>query len=370
MKLTSVTGEVISVSADDLLGNCVPSALYARLNRLGEGTYGVVHRARHTKTGETVALKSVRLFEQDKGEGIPITALREISILKSLRHKNVVNVLEVAVGDALDEIYMVMEYCEQDLANIFDVAQIQFTPSEVKCLAIQLFEGLEYIHRQGIIHRDLKMSNLLLNRSGILKLADFGMAREEAGDMTPQVVTLWYRAPEILLGSRQYDLSVDLWSAGCVLAELVTSQPLLPGKDESGEMNLICGLIGAPSETTWSGFRLLPWASKYQPPSQAILRTKEDLPTRFKGERPGLVRLLSELLQYNPRKRLTAYEVLEHRYFKEAPAAQDPGLLPTFKEARNEVTLSAPLRQAKRESLLFDENDLLSQVEAKRRRRS
>jgi cyclin-dependent kinase 10 len=212
------------------------------------------------------------------------------------------------------------------------------------------------------------MSNLLLNQAGILKIADFGMAREEAGDMTPQVVTIWYRAPELLLGSRHYDFAVDLWSAGCVLAELVTSQPLLPGKDESEEMNLICGLIGVPSETTWAGFRRLPWASKYQPPSQQILRGKEDLPTRFKDERPGLIQLLTSLLQYNPDKRLTMREALKHRYFEEAPPPQNPGLLPTFREARNEVSLPASRRPAKRESLLFDESELKSQAEASAKR--
>lgn len=162
------------------------------------------------------------------------------------------------------------------------------------------------------------MSNLLLTRWGVLKIADFGMAREIAGWMTPQPVTIWYRPPELLFGSQSYSYTVDLWSAGCIIAELVTSQPLLPGSNEKEEMDLIVELLGPPSETTWPNFRRLPWANKY---ITAPTRRKELLKDRFQLEKPGLVEILCSLLRYNPASRLTAKEVLSHKYFvRESPA--------------------------------------------------
>lgn len=167
------------------------------------------------------------------------------------------------------------------------------------------------------------MSNLLLTRYGILKIADFGMAREAAGWMTPQPVTIWYRPPELLFGTQTYDYSVDMWSAGCVVAELITSHPLLPGMDEQEEMDLIVELIGPPSEVSWPRFRRLPWANKYN--SSRPSRRKESLKDRFQAEKPGLIDLLAALITYNPDKRLTAKEALSHKYFtRESPAGKPP----------------------------------------------
>lgn len=162
------------------------------------------------------------------------------------------------------------------------------------------------------------MSNLLLTRHGTLKIADFGMAREKSGWMTPQPVTIWYRAPELLFGSQSYSYPVDLWSTGCIVAELITSQPLLPGSNEKEEMDLIVGLIGPPSETTWPGFKRLPWATKYKAPGPA--KRREDLRNMFSSEKQGLVDLLSDMLVYNPDSRPSAKEALLHKYFQESPA--------------------------------------------------
>lgn len=169
------------------------------------------------------------------------------------------------------------------------------------------------------------MSNLLLTRHGTLKIADFGMAREKAGWMTPQPVTIWYRAPELLFGSQRYSFPVDLWSAGCIVAELITSQPLLPGANEREEMDLIVALIGLPSETTWPGFKRLPWANKYAVPEniKQQQRRREGLKAMFQAEKQGLVEILTDLIMYNPEARLTAREALDHRYFREAPAGEE-----------------------------------------------
>lgn len=162
------------------------------------------------------------------------------------------------------------------------------------------------------------MSNLLLTCHGILKIADFGMAREQAGWMTPQPVTIWYRSPELLFGSQSYSFPVDMWSSGCIVAELITSQPLIPGSNEKEEMDLIVDLLGPPSETTWPQYKRLPWASKYLARHPA--KRRETLRTMFQTERAGLVDLLSSLLVYNPESRLTAKEALKHKYFTESPA--------------------------------------------------
>lgn len=198
---------------------------------------------------------------------------------------------------------------------------------KVKCLAQQLFKGLLYIHKQGIIHRDLKMSNLLLTRHGCLKIADFGMAREKGGWMTPQPVTIWYRSPELLFGAQAYSYPVDMWSAGCVIAELITSQPLLPGADQKQEMDMIVSLIGPPSETCWPGFKRLPWAAKYNSPvTNNGRKAREGLRTMFQAEKPGLIDLLSMLLIYDPQARLSAKNALSHKYFVESPARKNPNV--------------------------------------------
>ncbi|PUU82848.1 kinase-like domain-containing protein [Tuber borchii] len=304
-----------------------------------------VEPTRGRKKKNIVALKQVRIFDSDRGNGIPITALREISILKSLRHPNVVNVLDVAVGVEFDEVYMVMEYAEQDLANLLDHARVKYSESEVKCLMRQLVEGLEYLHRHDIIHRDIKMSNLLLTAHGILKIADFGMAREYSPrPLTPGVVTVWYRAPELLLSANRYNPSVDIWSTGCIMGELILQMPLLPGETETEQFSLIVKLIGSPNDKIWPKMRLLPGIYEksagnrgryYNPPVGA--QSENMLERRLKGQSKETIRLINEMLTYDPDRRITASEALRHKYFtREMPPAQRPELIQTFPEIRNE----------------------------------
>ncbi|KTW28738.1 uncharacterized protein T551_02588 [Pneumocystis jirovecii RU7] len=338
LNIHSVTGEKLEVDIDykDLyLGTCTSIHDFEKLNRIGEGklAYGVVYRAKDKRNNTVVALKAVRIFDNDRYSGIPITTLREISILRSLKHKNIISVLEVAVGKALDDIYMVEEYCEQDMASIMDAVSIKYTQSEVKCLTKQLLEGVEYLHKQNIIHRDLKMSNLLLNAKGILKIADFGMAREyRENGMTPHVVTIWYRSPELLFGKKNYTSSVDLWSVGCILGELITSVPLLPGQNETEQVQLIANLLGTPNEAIWPEFRKLPLSKHFHFFSSKSNMIKH----KFSNQTTATKDLLNRLLTYDPEKRISAKIALNHEYFKESPQTQDPSLLPTFPEIRNQ----------------------------------
>ena len=169
--LTSIeTFEKITVPEEHCYGRCRPVTEFEKLNRIGEGTYGVVYRARDTISNEIVALKKVRM-EREK-DGIPLSGLREISLLLNLEHKNIVQLKEVAVGRHLDSIFLVMEYCEQDLASLLDNMALPFKEAQIKCLMLQLLHGVQYLHERFIVHRDLKVSNLLLNGKGILKIGE------------------------------------------------------------------------------------------------------------------------------------------------------------------------------------------------------
>ncbi|XP_010545973.1 PREDICTED: cyclin-dependent kinase G1 isoform X2 [Tarenaya hassleriana] len=251
-------------STDMLLGSRNVDE-YEKLNKINEGTYGVVYRARDKKTGDIVALKKIKMnMGREVEYGFPVTSLREINILLSCNHPSIVNVKEVVVGNN-DNVFMVMEHLEHDLRGLMDRMKQPFSTSEVKCLMVQLLEGVKYLHSNWIIHRDLKPSNLLMNNSGEMKICDFGMARQYGSPLKPYtqlVVTQWYRAPELLLGAKKYSTAVDMWSVGCIMAELLSRNPLFQGKGGSDidQLRKIFAILGSPSETTWPGFSSLPGA--------------------------------------------------------------------------------------------------------------
>ncbi|XP_048210872.1 cyclin-dependent kinase 10 isoform X3 [Perognathus longimembris pacificus] len=328
------------------LGQCRSVKEFEKLNRIGEGTYGIVYRARDTKTDEIVALKKVRMDKEK--DGIPISSLREITLLLRLRHPNIVELKEVVVGNHLERekmgstvhlsfsfsIFLVMGYCEQDLASLLENMPTPFSESQVKCIMLQVLKGLQYLHRNFIIHRDLKVSNLLMTDKGCVKTADFGLARAygvPVKPMTPKVVTLWYRAPELLLGTTTQTTSIDMWAVGCILAELLAHKPLLPGTSEIHQIDLIVQLLGTPSENIWPGFSKLPLASQYSLRKQPYNNLKHKFPWLSEA---GL-RLLNFLFMYDPKKRATAADCLESSYFKEKPLPCEPELMPTFPHHRN-----------------------------------
>jgi cell division cycle 2-like protein len=215
---------------------------FERLNHIEEGSYGWVSRARETGTGEIVALKKLKM--DNLNDGFPVTALREIQTLKESRHRHIVDLREVVMGDTLTDVFLVMEFLEHDLKTLQEDMSEPFLQSEIKTLMLQLTSAVEYLHDHWILHRDLKTSNILMNNRGELKLADFGMARYYGDpappNLTQLVVTLWYRAPELLLGTDKYDEKVDIWSVGCIFGELLKNSPILPGKNEVDELSKVC----------------------------------------------------------------------------------------------------------------------------------
>ncbi|KAK3819631.1 MAG: kinase-like domain-containing protein [Benniella sp.] len=310
-----------------VLTGCRSVENYEKLNRISEGTYGVVYRARDRLTGEIVALKKLKL-DQEKN-GFPITSLREIYTLLLAKHPHIVNVREIVVGDKLTQIFIVMDFIEHDLKELMSGMKQPFLQSEVKTLMLQLLSATELLHENWILHRDLKTSNLLLNNQGEIKVADFGLARrygEPQGMLTQPVVTLWYRAPELLLGTKQYTTAIDMWSIGCIFAELVNNEPLLPGRSDAEQLERIFKLLGMPTEKIWPGFSKLPFASHVPNFSQPynLLRTR--LPYLTEN---GLD-LMSRMLTYDPAKRITAEEALQHPYFTEAPPPKHPSMFPTW----------------------------------------
>ncbi|KFK28049.1 hypothetical protein AALP_AA8G465000 [Arabis alpina] len=316
---------------------------FQKLNKINEGTYGIVYRARDAKTMEIVALKKIKMKEDRYEEeyGFPLTSLREINILLSCNHPSIVNVKEVVVGGKNEsDVYMVMEHLEHDLRGVMDRKKQPFSTSEVKCLMLQLLEGLHYLHTNWIIHRDLKPSNLLMNNTGELKICDFGMARQYGSPIKPytqMVITQWYRPPELLLGAKQYSTAVDMWSVGCIMAELLSQKPLFPGKNELDQMQKIFAVLGTPSEAVWPGFSSLPNA-KAKFPSQPYNLLRKKFPAiSFVGGQILSERgfdLLNSLLSLDPEKRLTVEEALNHGWFHEVPLPKSKDFMPTFPPKR------------------------------------
>ncbi|XP_077982610.1 cyclin-dependent kinase 10-like [Glandiceps talaboti] len=338
------TGDRFSIPEDDKLGLCRSVSEFEKLNRIGEGTYGIVYRARDSKSDEIVALKKVRM--EKESDGLPVSSLREIHLLINLHHTNVVYLKEVVVGSHLDSIFLVMEYCEQDLASLLDNMSTPFTEAQVKCLALQMFQGLRYLHENFVIHRDLKVSNLLLTDKGCLKIADFGLARTYGiplKPMTPKVVTLWYRAPELLLGSKEQTTAIDIWAAGCIVGELLAHKPLMPGRSEIQQIDMIVELLGTPNDSIWPGFSKLPLLESFNLKKQPYNNLKHKFPWLTEA---GL-RLLNFLFVFDPKKRATAEDCLESSYFKEQPFPSDPELMPTFPEHRNKRKSTTSAKEAR-----------------------
>lgn len=313
------------------------------LNRIEEGTYGVVYRAKDKRTEEIVALKRLKM-EKEK-EGFPITSLREINTLLKGQHPNIVTVREIVVGSNMDKIFIVMDYVEHDLKSLMETMKHKkqvFLPGEVKCLTQQLLRAVAHLHDNWILHRDLKTSNLLLSHKGILKVGDFGLAREYGSPLkayTSIVVTLWYRAPELLLCCKEYSTPIDIWSVGCIFAEFLAMTALFPGKSEVDQLNRIFKELGTPNEKIWPGYNQLPAVQKMTFTEYPV----SNLRKRFAHQTSELgISLLQGLLTFDPKQRLTAEAGLKHSYFKELPLPIDPAMFPTW-PAKSELGLKKAL---------------------------
>ncbi|XP_039610960.1 cyclin-dependent kinase 15 isoform X1 [Polypterus senegalus] len=290
---------------------------YLNLEKLGDGAYSTVFKGISRINGQLVALKVIRLKTE---EGIPFTAIREASLLKGLKHANIVLLHDII--HTSESLTFVFEYVQTDLAQYITQHPGGLRPSNVKLFMFQLFRGLGYIHQQRILHRDIKPQNLLLTYLGELKLADFSLARAQSvpsHNYSSEVVTLWYRPPEVLLGSTDYSAALDVWGAGCVFVEMLEGVPAFPGTTDACELlQMIWRVLGVPTEDTWPGVSRLPnyragWHSLHSPPELRDTWPRLGRLSRVAEDLAG------QLLRCAPKDRLSAAETLRHGYFSLLP---------------------------------------------------
>lgn len=288
--------------------------IYTPLKPIGKGAYGIVCSARNSQTGEKVAIKKIaNAFENTTDAR---RTLREIKLLRHLHHENIIGVKDIMKPvnrRTFNDVYIVYELMDTDLHQIIRSSQ-SLTDDHCQFFIYQLLRGLKYVHSANVLHRDLKPSNLLLNASCDLKICDFGLARtgsEKGQFMTEYVVTRWYRAPELLLSCEEYTSAIDVWSVGCIFAELLGRKPIFPGKDYLHQLKLIINSIGSPDESDMQFIQSHKARSfiRSQPPTPRACFAK-----LYPRANPLAINLIDRMLAFDPAKRITVAEALEHPY--------------------------------------------------------
>jgi len=319
---------------------------YETLGIIGNGVYGTVYRARDKETNDIVAMKRLRL-DDDAGDGIPAHVIREVSLLRDFAHPNIVQLLNVQIS-GLSDYNLIFEYMDMDLYRLLKShrQKDELLPmQQLVQYSKQLLDGIHACHVRMIIHRDLKPQNILVGPSG-LKICDFGLARIcslPTKPYTHDVVTLWYRAPEILLGAQKYGTEVDIWSAGCIIGEIARGLPLFPGDSEIGTIFKQFQLLGSPDDTACPGLTQLEhWRSTF--PKWSSTKFKPIYDSRPELGEQGLS-LLSTLLRMDPATRSTSRRAKNHPFF-----TQQTQLLAqqSMEQATQQGQLAAP-EQAPRE---------------------
>uniref|UniRef100_A0A452TTQ2 cyclin-dependent kinase n=1 Tax=Ursus maritimus TaxID=29073 RepID=A0A452TTQ2_URSMA len=281
---------------------------YIKLDKLGEGTYATVYKGKSKLTDNLVALKEIRLEHE---EGAPCTAIREVSLLKDLKHANIVTLHDIIHTEK--SLTLVFEYLDKDLKQYLDDCGNVINMHNVKLFLFQLLRGLAYCHRQKVLHRDLKPQNLLINERGELKLADFGLARAKSiptKTYSNEVVTLWYRPPDILLGSTDYSTQIDMWGVGCIFYEMATGRPLFPGYTVEEQLHFIFRILGTPTEETWPGILSNEEFKTYNYPkyrAEALLSHVFNTPPLPPPPLPSP--------QFEGRNRISAEDAMKHPFF-------------------------------------------------------
>ncbi|OHS94796.1 Cell division control protein 2 like protein [Tritrichomonas foetus] len=284
---------------------------YTKFQKLGEGTYCSVFRAVNSTTNEVVALKIVRMDQEE--DGIPGSSLREVSLLRALSHPNVINLLDVLCEGS--KLQLIFEFMDRDLKRYLEGGRRTIKGDLLRSYTFQLLCGLLYLHSNGVVHQNIRPENLLIKKNGFLKIGDFGSAVSFQRPLTPidgKMTMLWYRAPELVVDSPEYDHSIDIWSCGCVIAEMIKGTVLFGGDSPVDQLMKICKVIGTPTDEDWPDF------GNYVNPQ---IKLPKGIPIGLKTVLPNdvdplLLDLLSRMLTLNPSKRITAKEAVHHEYFK------------------------------------------------------
>ncbi|KAJ1658024.1 TFIIH complex serine/threonine-protein kinase subunit kin28 [Dispira simplex] len=301
--------------------NARTSAKYEKVKKVGEGTYAVVYQGNEVATGRMIAIKKIKMGQFKSG--LDMSAIREVKALRELSHPNVIRLIDVFSHKT--NLNLVLEFLDTDLEMVIKDTNLIFKPQDIKSWMLMTLRGLYHCHRNWILHRDLKPNNLLIASDGQLKLADFGLARDYAdptAPMTSQAVTRWYRPPELLFGAKKYGYAVDMWSVGCVFAELMLRTPYLPGETDMEQLDTIFRALGTPTEEDWPSHTQLPdyVQFKHYP--------KTSLQTLFTAASADSLDLMEKMLVYNPHKRISTFDALQHPYFQNSPFPTPPGRLP------------------------------------------
>ncbi|XP_025089075.1 mitogen-activated protein kinase 1-like [Pomacea canaliculata] len=303
---------------------------YTNLSYIGEGAYGMVVAATDNVTDTRVAIKKISPFEH---QTYCQRTLREIKILNRLKHENIIDIrdiLRAASQAEMKDVYIVQCLMETDMYKLLKTQQL--SNDHVCYFLYQILRGLKYIHSANVLHRDLKPSNLLLNTTCDLKICDFGLARiadpdhDHTGFLTEYVATRWYRAPEIMLNSKGYTKSIDVWSVGCILAEMLGNRPLFPGKHYLDQLNHILGVLGSPSQEDL----MCIINDKARGYIQSLpLKSKVPWKRMYQKADPKALDLLDKMLTFNPNKRINVEQALAHPYLEQY---YDPGDEPVAEE--------------------------------------
>ncbi|CAH2233721.1 cyclin-dependent kinase 20 [Pararge aegeria] len=288
---------------------------YSVVGRIGEGAHGLVFKARHLPTGREVALKKILIKNIE--DGIPINVMREIKALQLLRCKYVIKLYDMFPRGM--SLVLVLEYMCSGLWEMLHHNQQEMTLPRIKTYVQMLLKGTRYMHAHYVMHRDLKPANLLINHEGILKIADLGLARlywpDGGRPYSHQVATRWYRAPELLYGARYYSEKVDIWAVGCIIAEMITKQPLFAGESDIEQLAIVLQRLGTPTEESWPRHSELPDYHKITFPESLPMPWTDLLP----GVDPDAIDLIKSIVLYDEQKRISAKEAIRHAWFQTRP---------------------------------------------------
>lgn len=293
---------------------------YKVISVIGQGAYGVVAVGHKHNSDEMVAIKKIEPFDRSL---FCLRTLREVKFLKRFNHPNIIKILDIQKPTSFEsfkDVYLVQEYMDADLHTVIRTHQL--SNNHMVYMLYQLLKGVKYLHSAGIIHRDLKPANLLVNEKCDLKICDFGLARFENDVtkdkntfLTEYVATRWYRAPEIMLSLAQYSKAIDIWSIGCILAEMVLREPIFPGKDYRHQLLLIFEVLGTPSEQDMESIKLQ--RARDYIKTHASSQRKIPMKKIFRKAHPEAIDFIEKTLTFNPDKRMTIQDCLEHPYVYE-----------------------------------------------------